>query len=69
MHCEAGLQGADLRQKDRSDLGRVALPEVNKLRDFAEENIQNSSLLGGAVLPSPHHSHISSARIKTNSLH
>ncbi|XP_019447826.1 PREDICTED: U-box domain-containing protein 35-like [Lupinus angustifolius] len=33
------LQCAEMRRKDRPDLGKVVLPEINKLRAFAEENM------------------------------
>ncbi|PNX56905.1 U-box domain-containing protein 35-like, partial [Trifolium pratense] len=33
------LQCAEMRRKDRPDLGKVVLPELNKLRIFAEENM------------------------------
>ncbi|KAM7254323.1 hypothetical protein ACFE04_032005 [Oxalis oulophora] len=33
------LQCAELRRKDRPDLGNVVLPELCRLRNFAEENI------------------------------
>ncbi|KAI6689739.1 hypothetical protein NL676_026567 [Syzygium grande] len=59
--AQLALQCAELRRKDRPDLGTVILPELNRLRDFAE-NIQNGSLLGGAATPSPDHSHISNTQ-------
>lgn len=42
------LKCAELRRKDRPDLGNVVLPELNKLRDVAEESIK----FGGSQ-PSP----------------
>ncbi|KAI6689740.1 hypothetical protein NL676_026568 [Syzygium grande] len=60
--AQIALQCAEMRRKDRPDLGKVVLPELNKLRDFAEENLQHCSILGGSALPSPHHSHISTAQ-------
>ncbi|KAL3736984.1 hypothetical protein ACJRO7_025849 [Eucalyptus globulus] len=60
--AQIALQCAEMRRKDRPDLGKVVLPELNKLRDFADENLQHCSILGGSVLPSPHHSHISTSQ-------
>lgn len=60
--AQLALQCAELRRKDRPDLGKVVLPELNRLRDFAEENIENGSLSVGARTPSPHHSYISNAQ-------
>ncbi|KAI4329465.1 hypothetical protein L6164_021724 [Bauhinia variegata] len=34
-----GVQCAELRRKDRPDLGKQVLPELCKLREFAEENM------------------------------
>ncbi|CAN0840277.1 U-box domain-containing protein 35 [Linum grandiflorum] len=39
MLAEYGLKCAELRRKDRPDLGRVVLPVLNKLRELAEENM------------------------------
>ncbi|KAL2637648.1 hypothetical protein AAZV13_06G071600 [Glycine max] len=36
--AKMGLQCAELRRKDRPDLGKVILPELNRLRDLAEDN-------------------------------
>ncbi|XP_075486038.1 U-box domain-containing protein 52-like [Primulina tabacum] len=46
---------AELRRKDRPDLGKVVLPELNKLREFAEENMAHF-LVAGAAAPCPNHS-------------
>ncbi|KAK3427910.1 hypothetical protein EUGRSUZ_F04036 [Eucalyptus grandis] len=61
--AQIALQCAEMRRKDRPDLGKVVLPELNKLRDFADENLQHCSILGGSALPSPHHSHISTSQV------
>ncbi|XP_048131265.1 U-box domain-containing protein 35-like [Rhodamnia argentea] len=60
--AQLALQCAELRRKDRPDLGKVVLPELNRLRDFADESILNGSLLGGAATLSPRHSYISNAQ-------
>ncbi|KAG5034309.1 hypothetical protein JHK87_009219 [Glycine soja] len=36
--AKMGLQCAELRRRDRPDLGKVILPELNRLRDLAEDN-------------------------------
>ncbi|KAJ4981023.1 hypothetical protein NE237_031860 [Protea cynaroides] len=38
--AKIALQCAELREKDRPDLGKVILPELNKYREIAEENLQ-----------------------------
>ncbi|XP_054783209.1 U-box domain-containing protein 35-like isoform X1 [Prosopis cineraria] len=54
------LKCAELRRKDRPDLGKVILPELNKLREFAEEH-PSGIFLGGisSTGPSPNHSQAS----------
>ncbi|KAJ0074714.1 hypothetical protein Patl1_35116 [Pistacia atlantica] len=42
--AKLAFQCAELRRKDRPDLGKVVLPELNKLRELAEENISSFSL-------------------------
>ncbi|KAK7262045.1 hypothetical protein RIF29_28373 [Crotalaria pallida] len=55
---------AELRRKDRPDLGKEILPELDKLREFAEERMQDL-FLGGRVstssntAPSPSTSQVS----------
>uniref|UniRef100_A0A5B7BKV4 RING-type E3 ubiquitin transferase n=1 Tax=Davidia involucrata TaxID=16924 RepID=A0A5B7BKV4_DAVIN len=46
------LQCAELRRKDRPDLGNVVLPELNRLRALADEQNKNHF-----TVPSPNHSH------------
>nr|AYQ93032.1 U-box domain-containing protein 35-like protein [Lupinus angustifolius] len=47
MHfAKLALQCAEMRRKDRPDLGKVVLPELNKLRDFAEENLPMMMMFG-----------------------
>ncbi|KAL2342628.1 hypothetical protein Fmac_003913 [Flemingia macrophylla] len=38
---------AEMRRKDRPDLGKVVLPELNKLRDFADDNMPMTMMFGG----------------------
>lgn len=58
---KVGLQCAELRRKDRPDLGKQVLPELNKLRYFAEQNFRNSTGNSGASVgsASPCHSLVS----------
>ncbi|KAK4487446.1 hypothetical protein RD792_005919, partial [Penstemon davidsonii] len=53
--AKLALQCAELRRKDRPDLGKIVLPELNRLRDFGEENM-NNFLVCGSAAPSPNHS-------------
>ncbi|XP_044471959.1 U-box domain-containing protein 35-like [Mangifera indica] len=45
--AKLSLQCAELRRKDRPDLGKVVLPELNRLRAFAEETL-NPLFVGGS---------------------
>lgn len=56
--AKLALQCAELRRKDRPDLGKVVLPELNRLRELAEENM-NHVFSGSSAGPSPSHSHVS----------
>ncbi|XP_011031475.1 PREDICTED: U-box domain-containing protein 35 [Populus euphratica] len=58
IYARLALQCAELRRKDRPDLGTEVLPELNKLRDFAEENM-NYLYFAGSFGPSPNHSQAS----------
>ncbi|CAA0814959.1 Protein kinase protein with adenine nucleotide alpha hydrolases-like domain [Striga hermonthica] len=51
------LQCAELRRKDRPDLGKVVLPQLNKLRELAEDSMSNVVPYMGN--PSPRHSQVS----------
>ncbi|KAK7251469.1 hypothetical protein RIF29_34700 [Crotalaria pallida] len=46
--AKIALQCGEMRRKDRPDLAKVVLPELNKLRDFAEENMPMMMMFGGA---------------------
>lgn len=50
--AKLALQCAELRRKDRPDLGKVVLPELNRLRALGEENMP-SIFLGGSAGASP----------------
>lgn len=48
MHfAKLAIQCAEMRRKDRPDLGKVILPELNKLRDFADENMPMMMVMFG----------------------
>jgi serine/threonine protein kinase len=67
---------AQLRRKDRPDLAKVVLPELVKLREFAEENMGPIFLGGGITFsssgstgPSPNHSEASMQQVSFISLY
>ncbi|KAI4346523.1 hypothetical protein L6164_007413 [Bauhinia variegata] len=43
------LQCAEMKRKDRPDLGKVVLPELNRLREFAEQSMQ--FMMFGGIAP------------------
>lgn len=43
--AKLALQCAEMRRKDRPDLGKVVLPELNKLRAFAEESMPMAMMM------------------------
>lgn len=55
--AKLAIQCAELRRKDRPDLGTVVLPSLNKWRELAEDKM-NHKLLDGINCLSPHHSHV-----------
>ncbi|CAK7345791.1 unnamed protein product [Dovyalis caffra] len=63
--AKLALQCAELRRKDRPDLGRVILPELNRLRELAEKNM-HSIMLGGSTGSSPYQSQCSSVQVSCN---
>ncbi|XP_020691963.2 U-box domain-containing protein 52-like isoform X1 [Dendrobium catenatum] len=52
------LKCAELRRKDRPDLSKVVLPELNRLRKLGESNMQNCTM-GNGLHSSPAQSQIS----------
>jgi serine/threonine protein kinase len=56
--AKLSLQCSELRRKDRPDLGKDVLPELERLRAFAEETMHHS-LLNGSAGSSPRHSQVS----------
>lgn len=60
--AKLALQCAELRRKDRPDLGNVVLPELNRLRMLAEENML-SIMLGSTIVSSPMKSNASTVQV------
>ncbi|CAK7339801.1 unnamed protein product [Dovyalis caffra] len=56
--AKIALQCAELRRKDRPDLGTTVVEELEKLRELAEEKL-NYLYFAGAFGPSPNHSQAS----------
>jgi serine/threonine protein kinase len=56
--AKLSLQCSELRRKDRPDLGKDVLPELERLRAFAEETMHHS-LLNGSAGSSPRQSQVS----------
>nr|AID16034.1 putative universal stress protein [Catharanthus roseus] len=58
--AKLALKCSELRRKDRPDLGKVVMPELERLRSLAEENISYAMVpISG---PSPAHSQVSVSR-------
>ncbi|XP_042386522.1 U-box domain-containing protein 51-like [Zingiber officinale] len=47
--AKLALRCSELRRKERPDLGKVILPELNRLREFAEGSIQQDSIFGASA--------------------
>ncbi|XP_073110864.1 U-box domain-containing protein 52 isoform X1 [Elaeis guineensis] len=62
--AKLALKCAELRRKDRPDLGTVILPELDRFRKFGHAYKENA---GGNIFgPSPHSSNISQPRIRSH---
>ena len=61
--AKIALQCSELRRKDRPDLGKVVLPELNRLRELSEEQM-HPTMMGGSQYHSPNHSQISFRQVK-----
>ncbi|XP_057980189.1 U-box domain-containing protein 35 [Malania oleifera] len=61
--AKLSLQCAELRRKDRPDLGMVVLPELNKLRALAEQNMHGINLTFSSPIASPTYSQISKSQV------
>ncbi|KAK4486252.1 hypothetical protein RD792_008922 [Penstemon davidsonii] len=58
--AEIALRCSELRRKDRPDLGKVVLPLLNRLREFADDNMFDSGPYSGN--PSPSQSQVSMSK-------
>ncbi|PPR92658.1 hypothetical protein GOBAR_AA28018 [Gossypium barbadense] len=58
--AKLALKCAELRRRDRPDLGQVVLPHLNKLRDLAESNMPFMTF-GGSAGPSPNNTQVSTS--------
>ncbi|XP_059638990.1 U-box domain-containing protein 52-like [Cornus florida] len=58
--AKLALKCAELRRKDRPDLGKVIMPELERLRAIADENMPYNTIFGiSSATPSPNHSQVS----------
>lgn len=60
--AKLALQCAELRRKDRPDLGNVVLPELNRMRTLAEESMP-SIMLGSTTLAFPRKNNVSTVQV------
>lgn len=60
--AKLALKCAELRRKDRPDLGKHVLPELNRLRILAEETMPNNQM-GSGPRSSPSRSQISTSQV------
>ncbi|GMJ07168.1 hypothetical protein like AT2G24370 [Hibiscus trionum] len=58
-YAKLALKCSELRRKDRPDLGQVVLPELDKLRTLAEENMSFITHGGSSAGTSPYNSQVS----------
>lgn len=66
--AKMALQCAELRRRDRPDLGKVVLPELNRLRSLADETMESNFFVGGSQVMSPVHSHHSQMSYRSEQL-
>ncbi|RVX17520.1 U-box domain-containing protein 34 [Vitis vinifera] len=67
--AKIALQCAELRRKDRPDLGKAVLPELNRLRELSEEHL-DPTMMGGSQYHSTNHSQVSFRRdVASDPLH
>ena len=60
--AKLALQCAEMRRKDRPDLGKVVLPELNRLRALGQESM-NAMMFGGGEVFSPRHGQYSTGQV------
>uniref|UniRef100_A0A5B6Z2D4 RING-type E3 ubiquitin transferase n=1 Tax=Davidia involucrata TaxID=16924 RepID=A0A5B6Z2D4_DAVIN len=56
--AKMALKCGELRRKDRPDVSKVVMPELDRLRKLAEENMSHS-MFSSSAGPSPNHSQVS----------
>ncbi|XP_031268174.1 U-box domain-containing protein 52-like [Pistacia vera] len=64
-YAKMALQCVELRRKDRPDLGKVVVPELNRLRALAEDTIPSISPMS-TPSTSPDHSEVSTKRERSS---
>lgn len=60
--AKVAVQCAELKRKDRPDLGNAVLPELNRLRELADETMTRF-MFGGSTGPSPNYSYVSITQV------
>ncbi|KAK2986979.1 hypothetical protein RJ640_024877, partial [Escallonia rubra] len=66
--AKMALKCAELRRKDRPDLGKVVMPELERLRALAEENMLHSTLYSAGRLIDPIFEKASSLKLQSRRL-
>ncbi|XP_057549526.1 U-box domain-containing protein 34-like [Amaranthus tricolor] len=61
--AKIAIRCAELRRKDRPELGNDVLPELEKLRDFADERSQPFVFFAGTAYSSANHSQTSMSQV------
>lgn len=61
--AKIAIRCAELRRKDRPELGNDVLPELEKLRDFADERSQPFVFFAGPAYSSANHSQTSMSQV------
>ncbi|PKA54248.1 U-box domain-containing protein 52 [Apostasia shenzhenica] len=66
--AKMALRCAELKRKDRPDLGKVVLPELDRLRKIGESNMQSSFIGGGEAHAAQAHTQISMQDLRSGPL-
>lgn len=64
--AKVAVKCAELRRKDRPDLGKTVLPELNRLRRLAADETMTSFMFGDSAGPSPNHTFVSITQVSGN---
>ncbi|XP_052184399.1 U-box domain-containing protein 35-like isoform X4 [Diospyros lotus] len=67
--AKIALKCAELRRKDRPDLDKVVLPELERLREIAEDNMVPSTFGGANAVGSANRSQASISQVSRERLH